>query len=146
MADRETSSQALMTVLQAVDTIKFVTREDIELDDVAESQFPCIIIRDDGDEEIFYKTGGFADVEFKLKIIGWVNNPVTTTLVNELDKNTKKALGTDFLDSTGIMQTAGLHGFTIDPLIDREARSSVPVGGFVREVTLRYESSLTEGL
>lgn len=145
MADRETSTQALVTVLETVDTVKLIER-DIELEDIAEGQCPCIIIRDDGDEEIFYKTSGFADVVFTVKLIGWVNKTETTTPVNVLDKDTKAALGADFMDSTGIMRTAGLYGFTIGPLIERLGGESVPVGGFVREVTLRYESSLTEGL
>ena len=147
MADREKSIAALVTVLQAVDTVKAVTREFKTIKEIAATAFPTIIIEDDGREEIEYKTGDFADIKFTISIIGYVSKAKnTTTAVNELDVETKKALGVDFLSSTGVMRSAGVSGFRILPLVERSGSEIAPYGFFEREIELTYESQLSLGL
>ena len=147
MADRESSIVALANVLEETDFINFVSREFITIDEVSTKQFPAILIEDDGKEEIENKSGGFADVAFTISIIGYINKTKDpSTALNELDKLTKKALGLDFLDSTGFMRTAGLSGFRILPLVERSGTDIAPLGFFEREIELTYEGQLKEGL
>ena len=147
MADRESCVAALKNVLNETEGIKFVTREFKGIDELAVTQFPAIIIEDDGEEDITYKTGDFADISFGVSIIGYIRSMEDpSTKLNELDKLTKKALGVDFLDSSGFMMTAGLSGFSILPLVERIGSAIAPLALFERTVQLTYESRLSEGL
>lgn len=146
MASRESCLVALKQVLDVVEGIKLVSREFTGIDEVAQGQFPCILINDDGKEALNYKSGDFADIEFTVSIIGYVNFIQTSTALNELDVLTKEALGSDFLDSSGIMRTAGVAGFRIDPLTERSGFEFSPLGWFEREITLMYEGRLSTGL
>ena len=62
MADRESCVAALKNVLNETEGIKFVTREFKGIDELAVTQFPAILIEDDGEEEIEYKTGDWANI------------------------------------------------------------------------------------
>lgn len=147
MADRESSIVALANVLKETEGINSITREFKTFQEISNKSFPAIIIEDDGREEIEDKSGGFADVEFVISIIGYVNQTKnTSTALNELDKTVKKALGLDFLDPTGFMRTAGLSGFRIMPLVERSGTDIAPFGFFEREILLTYEGQLKEGL
>jgi len=148
VADRESCMSALYQVLTNVEGIKKVTREFVQITQVGAPNFPCVIIEDDGKEEIFYKTGDFADITFTVSIIGYINSSKgqTSQNINALDKLVKKTLGTDFLDSSGIMRSAGLAGFRIRELVERSGSEIAPYGFFEREIELTYESRLQDGL
>ena len=147
MADRESCIVALANVLEETEGINFVTREFVTIDEVSVKQFPAIIIEDDGAEAIDDKSNGFANVAFIVSIIGYIHKTKDpSTALNELDKLTKKALGVDFLDSTGFMRTAGMSGFRILPLVERSGTDIAPLGFFERPIELTYEGQLSEGL
>lgn len=147
MPDRESCIVALANVLEETEGINAVLRQFIHINEVANNQFPAIIIEDDGKEEIENKSGDFSDVAFTISIIGYVHKTKDlSTALNELDKLTKEALGLDFLDSTGFMRSAGLAGFRILPLVERSGTESAPLAFFEREVELTYEGRLSTGL
>lgn len=147
MADREQSIVSIVNVLKAVPTIKLVTRQFQHFSKLGKSQFPCVIVEDDGNEEIEYKSGGYANITFSINLIGYVSDPKTlSTSLNQLDVLVKKTLGADFLNSTGVMRSAGLIGFTVKPLVERSGTESNPYGHFIREIELEYEGQLSEGL
>lgn len=130
-----------------METVKAVTREFKTIKEISTPMFPTIIIEDDGAEEIDWKSGDFADVMFTVSIIGYVNKAKDVSqALNELDVLLKKALGTDFLSSTGVMRSAGISGFRVMPLVERSGSETTPYGFFEREIQLTYESRLSLGL
>jgi hypothetical protein len=148
VANRETSLSALVSVLEGVEALKAVSREFRDIRQVASTQFPMVIIEDDGKEEIINKSGDYSDIVFTISIIGYINNKKghTSQKLNELDVLVKKTLGVDFLDSSGVMRSAGLEGFRIKELVERSGSEIAPYGWFEREIELRYESRLSLGL
>ncbi len=147
MADRESSLVALGQVLINTEGIKLVTRQFKNIDDLSTENIPAIIIEDYGEETITEKSGDFADVAFIVSLIGYINTKVDpSTALNELDQLTKKALGQDFLNSSGLMRTAGLSGFKILPLVERSGTESAPDAFFEREIEITYEGRLSTGL
>ncbi len=147
MADRESSLVALGEVLINTEGIKLVTRQFKNIDDLSTENIPAIIIEDDGEETITEKSGDFADITFIVSLIGYINTKVDpSTALNELDQLTKTALGQDFLNSSGLMRTAGLSGFRILPLVERSGTEIAPYGFFEREVEITYEGRLSTGL
>ena len=146
VANRESCIEAVEKVLQFVEDIAFVSREFIDIEDISTAQFPCVLIEDTGVETIDYKTGDWADVEFSLTIAGYVNNISSSKPINDFDVKVKTALGLDFLSSTGIMKTANIVGFSIEPLTEKSGIDEYPRGGFVRSISIMYEGRLSTGL
>jgi hypothetical protein len=138
---------ALAQVLINTEGIRLVTRQFKSILELSTENLPAIIIEDDGEETITEKSGDFANIAFIVSIIGYVRttNDLSTAL-NELDQLTKTALGQDFLNSSGIMRTAGLSGFRILPLAERSGTESKPNAFFEREVEITYEGRLSTGL
>ena len=148
MADKEAALEALKTVLQGIKKsngyafdIKKVSRQFETIDSLATTDFPALIIEDDGPEVIDYKTGGFADIEVEVNIIGYVNkkDEVSTNL-NELDSAMAKAIHSD-QELGGIIGAA-----SIEPIKDRSGSKYNPFGFFVRPVKLFYEVQLSNGI
>ena len=146
MADRETCVNAVFQVINTIASVK-TTREFKTRQQASAGQFPIVLIEDDGKEEITNKTGDWSNVMFTLSIIGYVNkNKDTSIHVNNLDLLIKKALGVDWLDTSGLMRTAGICGFRIRPLVERSNSGIAPYGFYEREIDITYESRMQLGL
>ncbi len=147
--DREQCVASLVTVLQGVETIKKVSRQFKTFDEISDKEFPHVVVEEDesGENEIDYSSSGFGNITFTVNIIGYVNTSKNlATAINDLDKLVKKTLGTDFMDATGVMQTAGLVGFTIRELSEKSGTEANPFGSFVRPIELEYQGQVSEGL
>jgi len=131
----------LEKLLKGIPNIKLVSREFKPIDEISSVQFPAVIIEDDGVEEIFWKTGGLADVSFEVNIIGYVNqtNGVSTAL-NLLDDALKKIIFTDL--------TLGgkVAIIRILPYTERSGSKFAPYGFFERPVRITYEGLTSGGL
>ena len=155
VADRETSIQSLITVLQAVPELKSVGRQFKTFEEIGNTNFPAIIVEEDdsGEESIDYTSGGFGNVIFTVNIIGYVRaSKNLATAINKLDVFIKKTLGTDFIITPthtaedSVMRSAGLEGFTIETLKEKSGTEFNPFGRFVRPIKLEYQGLVSEGL
>lgn len=145
---REAALTALKTQLQNITedngypvTVKAVRREYLDMKDIPATQIPLLVIEDDGEEEILYKTGDFADVLFQVNIRGYVNSiDGLSTPLNVLDVAAKKAIGQDL--------TLGGNAFsvTILPYTDRSGNETTPFAFFVRPIRITYEGRITQGM
>jgi hypothetical protein len=151
VADREQSINALITVLNQIDSVKGIGRQFLTFEEVADTLYPYLVVEEDetGEDSIEETTSGFANVTFTVNIIGYVNSSKDlATKINALDKLIKKTLGSDFTASPvsgSIMRNAGLIGFTIQPLREKTGTEHNPYGSFVRPVQLEYQGILSEG-
>lgn len=138
---REQILNRIETLLKTIPSVKLVTREFVPIDDIASTQFPALIIEDDGAEKFFHKTGGVADVTFDISIIGYVNQlkGVSTTL-NILDVELKKAIASN-LRLDGLVSTV-----RIMPYKTRSGSKFAPYGFFDRPLQITYEGTLVGGL
>lgn len=149
MADRESAINAVIDVLHNAEKVKEISRQFKSFEEISDALFPYLIVEEDeaGEDNIEYKSGGFANIKFVLNIIGYVNSSVDLAAeINKLDKEVKKVLGTDFLNNSGIMRSAGLIGFTIQPLRQKTGTEFNPYGSFVRPILLEYEGLTSTGL
>jgi len=119
---------------------KLVTREFIPIEDISTSQFPAIVIEDDGAESFVFKTGGFADITFDVNIIMAVNqiNGVSTA-VNKIDSELIKQIGSN-LTLNGKVAT-----IRIMPYTDRSGSKYAPYGFVIRPLRITYEGNITGG-
>jgi len=137
---REDIIVALTYLLKKAPNVKLVTREFTPIDSISSQQFPAIIIEDDGPEEFFDKTGGFADVSFIVNIIGYVNQGNVSTGLNKLDTDLKKTIASN-LTLDGKVAT-----MRILPYTDRSGTQAAPYGFFSRPLRITYEGNLAGGL
>lgn len=121
--------------------IKSVSRQFRNIDDVAATEIPMVIIEDDGEEIINWNTGGFADVSFEVNLVGYVvSNDELSTKLNNLDRQVLKAIGSD-LTLGGVVSD-----ITPLPYTERSGTQFAPYAFFVRPVQITYEGQLSEGL
>ena len=145
---REASLVALTELLEGISLandydiqVNKVVREMPDIKNLAKTEFPCLVIEDDGDEEIFWKTGGFADITFIINIIGWVQSRADlSTAMNLLDVAVKKAIGTNKTLGNTVVSMKVL------PYIERSGSENAPFGFWVRPVVITYEGLEAEGL
>lgn len=148
MADKESALVAIKTELETITItngysfdIKKVTRQFETIKNIAVTDFPCLIIEDDGAEELDFKTGGFADIQVDINIIGYVNNrDNVSTKLNELDNALTKAIY-----SNPTLSGAVGH-VSIVEIKERSGSQYNPYGFFVRPIKLFYEVQLPNGL
>ena len=151
MADKEQSIQALMTLLEKVPEIKKVSRQFKSFSEIPKTQFPYIVLEEDiqGEISVEYTSGGFVNVTFIVNVIGYESSSKDlATKINNLDKLVTGTLGTDFTSSdpdNSIMRTAGLNGFTIDPLSEKTGGELNPYGSFTRPIRLEFQGQVSEG-
>lgn len=146
MADRETCIKAFLQVLKGVDGA-IATRDYRVRQQLTADEYPVNLLEDDGNEDITNKTGDWSNVTITISIIGYVHkNDDTSTHVNNLDTLTKKTLGIDWLNTSGIMRTAGICGFRIRELVERSNSGIAPYGFYEREFDITYESRIQLGL
>lgn len=122
-------------------TVKKVSRQFEDIDSIANTSFPCLIIEDDGEEEITRKTGGFADVTFTVHIFGLVKEANNlSTAMNSLDVSLKKAIGSDITLGNTVVYVE------VMPYIERSGTEHRPHGYFVRPLEITYEGQTGDGL
>jgi len=138
---REEILVLLEALMNSVSGVKLVTREFRPIDDISTTQFPAIIIEDDGAEDYAWKTGGFADVSFDINIIGYVNQQGgVSTALNNLDSEIKKIISSDL--------TLGgkVAIIRILPYTDRSGSKFAPYGYFERPLRITFEGHISGGL
>lgn len=145
---REASLVKLETLLNTITvangyavTVSKVLRQFKEIDDIANTSFPCLIIEDDGEETITRKTGGFADVTYTVHIFGYVKDANNlSTAMNNLDTSLKKAIGSDVTLGNTVVYVE------VMPYVERSGTEHHPHGFFVRPLEITYEGQTSEGL
>jgi len=141
VADKETALAALKTALETISIVNKVTRQFETIEHIASTDFPCLIIEDDGTEVIDFKTGGCADIQVEVNVIGYVNNKdQVSTKLNELDAELVKVI---YADPT--LSGAVAHASIVE-IKDRSGSQFNPFGFFVRPIRLFYEVQLSNGL
>ena len=148
MASKEAALVALQTRLETITIangyaldIQKVTRQFETIDSLSAPSFPALIIEDDGPETVDFKTGGFADIQAEVNIIGYVNNKdEVSTKLNQLDAALVKAIHSEQTLSGAVAS------ISIEPVKDRSGSQFNPFGFFVRPVKLFYEVELSNGI
>ncbi len=120
--------------------IKKVSRDFFDAGDesIPVTHYPCLIIVDDGQEEIEHLSGLRANVSFDVSIFGYAHGSNISTKINKLDKALKIALLSD-------VTLGGLvDGIIVKPYIERSTKNR-PYGRFERPVTVTYEGEAESG-
>jgi len=137
---REAIIDALVALLEASASIKHVSRVNKE-ETLSAQQLPAVLVVDDADEEIEWKTGGLADVYFTIRLIGVVmERSDMSQAQNELDVAIKSIIG-----SNPTVSGTAIHA-TILPLQSKNLADTDSVATFERPVRMFYEGSVTGGL
>lgn len=138
---REDILVLIKSLLEGMKGIKLVTREFRPIDDIATTQFPAVIIEDDGAEEYAWKTGGFADISFDINIIGYVNQiGGVSTALNNLDDELKKVISSD------LTLGGNVAIIRILPYTERSGSKFAPYGYFERPLRITFEGTMAGGL
>lgn len=137
---RETVITAFTAIVDAVASVKHVTREDAR-DILSAAQFPCVVITDNGNERIEYKTGGLADVYISLELEIQVEKSTgQSTSLNAVDTDVKAAI------AANPTLTGTVSHVTIRPQNGGDTHGDDNIASRKRVVDIFYEASTASGL
>lgn len=121
--------------------VKHISRQWKQVEDLAATQIPAILIIDDGPEDIIELSGDAADVEFNVSLIAYISdNENPSSALNEIDVAMKKAVAAN-------ETLAGLVTLmTVLPYNTRDVSTLPPWAWVDRPVKITYEGSFSAGL
>jgi len=139
MSKRESIAASVVTALNSVSQIKFVTREPFDFTKLSNAQFPAVIVQT-GQESRGDTTIGGSNItregSIDYQIIGYVKDTAIDTARNTLVEYIEEALDTD--------RTRG--GYALDTQVvsvETDEGSISPIGGVI--VTVRVLYNFTRG-
>jgi hypothetical protein len=139
MSKRESIAASVVTALDAVSAIKFVTREPFDFTKLSNAQFPAVIVQTGQENRDDITIGGgniTREGSIDYQIIGYVKDTAIDTARNALVELIEEALDTD--------RTRG--GYALDTQIvsvETDEGSISPIGGVI--VTARVLYNFTRG-
>lgn len=139
MSKRESIAASVVTALDAVSAIKFVTREPFDFTKLSNAQFPAVIVQTGQETRDDITIGGgniTREGSIDYQIIGYVKDTAIDTARNALVELIEEALDTD--------RTRG--GYALDTQIvsvETDEGSISPIGGVI--VTARVLYNFTRG-
>lgn len=139
MSKRESIAASVVTALEAVTQIKFVTREPFDFTKLSNAQFPAVIVQTGQETRDDVTIGGSnitREGSIDYQIIGYVKDTAIDTARNTLVEYIEEALDTD--------RTRG--GYALDTQVvsvETDEGSISPIGGVI--VTVRVLYNFTRG-
>ena len=139
MSKRESIAASVVTALDAVSAIKFVTREPFDFTKLSNAQFPAVIVQTGQETRDDITIGGgniTREGSIDYQLIGYVKDTAIDTARNALVELIEEALDTD--------RTRG--GYALDTQIvsvETDEGSISPIGGVI--VTARVLYNFTRG-
>ena len=139
MSKRESIAASVVTALNGVSQIKFVTREPFDFTKLSNAQFPAVIVQTGQETRDDITIGGSnitREGSIDYQIIGYVKDTAIDTARNTLVEYIEEALDTD--------RTRG--GYALDTQVvsvETDEGSISPIGGVI--VTVRVLYNFTRG-
>jgi hypothetical protein len=139
MSKRESIAASVVTALNSVSQIKFVTREPFDFAKLSNAQFPAVIVQTGQESRGDTTIGGSSitrEGSIDYQIIGYVKDAAIDTARNTLVEYIEEALDTD--------RTRG--GYALDTQVvsvETDEGSISPIGGVI--VTVRVLYNFTRG-
>jgi hypothetical protein len=139
MSKRESIAASVVTALNSVSQIKFVTREPFDFTKLSNAQFPAVIVQTGQESRDDVTIGGSnitREGSIDYQIIGYVKDAAIDTARNTLIEYIEEVLDTD--------RTRG--GYALDTQVvsvETDEGSISPIGGVI--VTVRVLYNFTRG-
>jgi hypothetical protein len=139
MSKRESIAASVVTALNSVSQIKFVTREPFDFTKLSNAQFPAVIVQTGQESRDDVTIGGSnitREGSIDYQIIGYVKDAAIDTARNTLIEHIEEVLDTD--------RTRG--GYALDTQVvsvETDEGSISPIGGVI--VTVRVLYNFTRG-
>lgn len=139
MSKRESIAASVVTALDGVTAIKYVTREPFDFTKLSNAQFPAVIVQTGQETRDDITIGGgniTREGSIDYQIIGYVKSTTIDTARNELVELIEEALDAD--------RTRGGHALDTQIVsVETDEGSISPIGGVI--VTARVLYNFTRG-
>ena len=134
MSKREDIAENIVTVLDAVSSISYVTREPFDFKKLSNAQYPAILVQTAGEEREDVTIGDSSTQRMATiiyEIVGFVKSSSIDTARNELVESIEEALDADRTRDGNAKDTQVVNVLTDEGAIE-------PIGGVVVTVEVQY--------
>ncbi len=134
MSKREDIAENIVTVLDAVSSVSYVTREPFDFNKLSNAQYPAILVQTAGEEREDVTIGDSSTQRMATiiyEIVGFVKSSSIDTARNELVESIEEALDADRTRDGNAKDTQVVNVLTDEGAIE-------PIGGVVVTVEVQY--------
>ena len=134
MSKREDIAENIVTVLDAVSSVSYVTREPFDFNKLSNAQYPAILVQTAGEEREDVTIGDSSTQRMATiiyEIVGFVKSSSIDTARNELVESIEEALDADRTRDGNAKDTQVVNVLTDEGAIE-------PIGGVVVTVEVEY--------
>ena len=134
MSKREDIAENIVTVLDAVSSISYVTREPFDFNKLSNAQYPAVLVQTAGEEREDVTIGDSSTQRMATiiyEIVGFVKSSSIDTARNELVESIEEALDADRTRDGNAKDTQVVNVLTDEGAIE-------PIGGVVVTVEVQY--------
>ena len=134
MSKREDIAENIVTVLDAVSSISYVTREPFDFNKLSNAQYPAVLVQTAGEEREDVTIGDSSTQRMATiiyEIVGFVKSSSIDTARNELVESIEEALDADRTRDGNAKDTQVVNVLTDEGAIE-------PIGGVVVTVEVEY--------
>ena len=134
MSKREDIAENIVTVLDAVSSISYVTREPFDFNKLSNAQYPAVLVQTAGEEREDVTIGDSSTRRMATiiyEIVGFVKSASIDAARNELIESIEEALDADRTRDGNAKDTQVVNVLTDEGSIE-------PIGGIVVTVEVQY--------
>ena len=134
MSKREDIAENIVTVLDAVSSVSYVTREPFDFKKLSNAQYPAVLVQTAGEEREDVTIGDSSTQRMATiiyEIVGFVKSSSIDTARNELIESIEEALDADRTRDGNAKDTQVVNVLTDEGSIE-------PIGGIVVTVEVQY--------
>ena len=134
MSKREDIAENIVTVLDAVSSVSYVTREPFDFNKLSNAQYPAVLVQTAGEEREDVTIGDSSTQRMATiiyEIVGFVKSSSIDTARNELVESIEEALDADRTRDGNAKDTQVVNVLTDEGAIE-------PIGGVVVTVEVQY--------